>query len=178
MAYQMTERDKRTIVIGVIAAIAILAYVFLDDWLADWKNIRSQLKTERQKLSEIMPSADGSLNSKQAGLLQTVPVMEMPRKSTVQKGLFKDKFNEQLKRAGINVQTLHDMPITKSKGSSGFTKLQLQCSGKCSTNQVMDLLANLYENPYFVGVENLVLTCDQKNRSQMDFKLTVSTFIK
>lgn len=178
MAYNMTERDKKTIWIGVVVAGLILGYFFLEGWFVDWKGIRADLKNERQKLAAITPASDGSISAKQAGLLETVPVMEMPENRTVQKELFIEKFNEQLKKSGIDIKTLHDLPITKTKDSSGYSKLQLQCQGKCNYGQAMNLLAGLYENPYFVGVEELSLTCDQKKRSQMEIKLTVSTFVK
>jgi hypothetical protein len=39
-------------------------------------------------------------------------------------------------------------------------------------------LAKLYENPYFVAVEELKLEFDAKNRSKVELNLVVSTFVK
>ncbi len=178
MQYKMTERDKKTVGIGIVIAGVILIYILLEGWFVDWKKIRGDLKEERQKLALITPASDGSINAKQAGILVTVPVLEMPQERTRQKELFTEKFTEQLKSNGVNIRTLHDMPMTKAKDASGYTKLQLQCQGKCSSGQVLDLLAGLYENPYLVGVEELTLSCDQKDRSKMEMKIIVSTFVK
>jgi len=56
--------------------------------------------------------------------------------------------------------------------------LRLKCSAKCRFTQVLDLLANLKENPYLVGIEELRIRCDSKKPQEVDLDLTVSTFIK
>jgi len=43
---------------------------------------------------------------------------------------------------------------------------------------VLDLLADLSNNAYFVGVEDVQLKANTKDRKQVDLVLTVSTFAK
>ena len=43
---------------------------------------------------------------------------------------------------------------------------------------MLDLLANLKENPYLVGVEELRMRIDKKKPQEVDLDLTVSTFVK
>jgi len=96
----------------------------------------------------------------------------------VQGPLFRGKFNEQLKKAGINVTSLQFLRSTRSKQASGYNTLRLQCRGKCKFNQMLDLLAGLNDNPYLVGIEELQVKCDTKKREQLDIVLTVSTSVK
>ena len=178
MNHQLTEKDKKTIKFGAVAVAIILAWFVIDKtFLSDWQQIRHQLKIERQKYSTLGIQGN-QLSAKQAGLLATVPVLEMPQAATKQQELFRGTFNNQLKKAGINVKTLRSLPVLKAKDSGGHSKMLLQCQGKCNSGQIFSLLASLYENPYFVGVEELQLKCDAKNRSEIDLKLTVSTFVK
>jgi hypothetical protein len=67
---------------------------------------------------------------------------------------------------------------TAKSGQVGYKLLRMKCSGKCRFTQVLDLLANLKDNPYLVGVEELRIRCDTKNSQQVDMDLTVSTFVK
>ena len=54
----------------------------------------------------------------------------------------------------------------------------MKCSGKCKFAQILDLLASLKENPYLVGIEEMRIKCDTKNRQEIELDLTVSTFAK
>lgn len=179
MDYQLTEKDSRTLKFGAIAVAIILCWFVSEKFLFDdWKQLRRELTVERERLSLVAPTKGKGMSAKQIGLLNVVPKLEMPQTYITQKELFSAKFNDQLKKSGIRVKSLNSLPVSKSKRTGGYAKLLLQCQGKCSFNQVLDLLANLYDNPYFVGVEELQVKCDAKKRSQVDLKLVVSTFVK
>ena len=179
MIQQLTEKDKRTLKLGAIAVAVILCWFMSDKLLFDdWKQVRRELKVERERLSSIAPVKGKGMSAKQAGLFSVVPKLEMPRSVTEQKELFMTKFTDQLKKSGIRPKSLSSLPVAKSKRTAGYAKLHLQCQGKCSFDQVLDLLANLYDNPYFVAVEELQVKCDAKKRSMVDLKLIVSTFVK
>ena len=175
---KLNERDKRTLKLGVVGVVLILTYAFvIDPWIDDWLLTRSALKTERTRLESIAP-ADGGPAAKQAGLVSVVPKLEMPKTESVQGALFRGRFNEQLKKAGVNVTSLQFLQSARSKQAGGYKSLRLQCRCKGKFAQVLDLLAGLGENTYLVGVEELQLKCDTKKREQMDMVLTVSTFVK
>ena len=175
---KLSESDKRTLKLGGVGIVLILGYAFVaGPWVDDWLLTRSALKAERTKLDSIAPGSDGPA-AKHAGLVSLVPKLVMPQAESVQGSLFRGRFNEQLKKAGVNVTSLQFLQSAKSKQSSGYKSLRLQCRGKGKFAQVLDLLAGLGDNPYLVGVEELQLKCNQKDREQMDIVLTVSTFVK
>jgi len=175
---ELSETDKRALKLGSVGVVLILAYAFvIDPWMDGWLAARSALKTERTRLDSITSGSSG-LEAKRAGLVSIVPKLKMPDAEGVQGPLFRDKFNEQLKKAGINVTGLQYLQSSRSKQQGGHKVLRLQCRGKSKFAQVLDLLAGLNENPYLVGVEELQLKCNQKNREQIDMVLTVSTFVK
>ena len=171
MIEKLSQRDKRALKIGVVCAAAILLFAFATKWLGHWLQVRKSLAATTAKLKAI--STD---KTKQAALASIVPVFEMPQDEQKQKFLFRDKFNEQLKKAGIKSGPLQVLPAKKSRTAVGYKLLRLKCSGKCNFAQVLDLLAGLNENPYLVGVEELKIKCDPKKREQIELDLTVSTF--
>ncbi len=160
--------------IGAIVLVAIPAFTFGAKWVDDWQQVRQSLAQSQKKLKELEPNG-----AAQAGLLALVPVWELPQEEPVQKTLFRDKLNEQLKKAGINSEPLQFLPVRKGKDHK---VLKIQCKGKCKFDQALDLLANLRENPYLVGVEELKVECDTKQppdkRQEVEIALTVSTFVK
>jgi len=174
MARKLTPREIRMIQVGVIAAIAIPAFTFGTKWIDDWAKVRQSLDESQKKLKDLEIG-----ETAQAGLLAIVPVCEPPQEEQVQKTLFRDKLNEQLKKAGINTEPLQFLPIRKVKDRK---VLKIQCKGKCKFDQLLDLLANLRENPYLVGIEELKVECDTKQppdkRQEVEIALTVSTFVK
>ena len=179
MFKRLSQRDKRALTFGIIAVAVILAYMSVGPWFKDWQGIRADLKARRDQLKVIAP-ADDDETAKAAWekLALRVPVFEMPLPESKQVPLFRDKFNEQLKKAGIKIKTLQPIGGKSAKRISGYKLLKFQCRGKCSLNQVLDLLAELNSNPYLAGIEELNIKFGQKDRKQMDLLLTVSTFAK
>ena len=168
---RLNEKEKRTLKFGVVCAAAVVTFAFATKWLGHWKKVRNSPGIEK-KLEELNVS-----DAKRAGLTSIVPVFEMPEKEETQKFLFRDKFNEQLKKAGVKSKPLQILPAAKS-GVAGYKLLRLKCSAKCRFGQVLDLLASLNENPYLVGIEELKIECDPKKRQEVKLDLTISTFVK
>ncbi len=172
MIEKLSQKDIRMLKIGAVCVAAILVFMFASELLGRWAEARASLAEVKNKLELI--DVD---KAKRAGLLSIVPAFEMPEKEETQRFLFRDKLNEQLKKAGIKNQPLQVASIGKS-GQAGYRLLRLKCSAKCRFTQVLDLLANLKENPYLVGVEELRMRIDKKKPQEVDMDLTVSTFIK
>jgi hypothetical protein len=172
MLKKLSQREKRTIKIGLVAAVAFLVFVFGSKWLSHWAQVRRSLVLAEAKLALIDVS-----DAKQAGLLSIVPVFEMPEAEETQKFLFMEKFNEQLKKAGIKNEPIQVLPA-KSSGKSAYKLLALKCKGKCNFDQVLNLLANLKDNPYLVGVEEIRIKCNPSKRQEFELDLVVSTFVK
>ena len=112
-------------------------------------------------------------------------MFESPEPEEKQKTLFREKLYEQLKKAGINTEP--PQPLLGKKTSVGgvtYQVLKIKCKGKCKFDQFLDFLANLKENPYVVGVEELQIRFDTKEPPEkrkdkdVDVDLIVSTFVR
>jgi hypothetical protein len=172
MIEKLSQRDIRILKIGAVCVVAIPVFWIAFELYDRRAEARASLAEVKNKLELI--DVD---KAKRAGLLSIVPVFEMPQKEETQRFLFRDKLNEQLKKAGIKNQPLQVASIGKS-GQAGYRLLRLKCSAKCRFTQVLDLLADLKDNPYLVGVEELRIRCDKKKPQEVDMDLTVSTFVK
>jgi hypothetical protein len=168
----LNQREKRTLKFGAVCAVIILVFAFGTEGLDIWKKSRSS----QAKITDSLKAINVK-DAERVKLMSIVPVFEMPEKEEKQKFLFRDKFNEQLKNAGIKSEPLQVLP-TKNSRVDGYKLLCLKCSAKCSLRQALDLLANLKENPYLVGIEELKIECDQKKRQDVKLDLTISTFVK
>lgn len=176
MLDKLGQREKRTLKIGVVCVAAVLVIGFAAKWLEHWAQVRKSLYQIRAKLEAIRVD-----EAKRADLLSIVPAFEMPQEEEKQKLLFRDKFNEQLKKLGIKTEPLQVLPVGKSR-QLGYKLLRLKCSAKCKFGQVLDLLASLKQNPYLVGVEEMRIQCDPKKprekREEVELDLTVSTLVR
>ena len=168
----LSQKEKRTLKFGVICAVAIVGFTFAIQRLDKWK----QARISRAGITDKLKAIDFD-QTQRAGLMSIVPVFEMPQKEEQQKFLFRDKFNEQLRNARIESEPLQILSPVKSS-VAGYKLLRLKCSAKCSFGQALDLIANLKENPYLVGIEELKIECDQKNRQEVKLDLTISTYVK
>jgi len=177
MVAKLSERDIRTLKIGVVCVAVIFAFTFGVKWLEHWAQVRKSLSQMRTKLSAVTGD-----EGRRAGLASIVPVFEMPEVEEKQKYLFRDKFNEQLKKARIDSEPLQILPVRKAKQAAGYKVLVLKCKAKCRLEQLFDLLAGMKENPYLVGVEELKIQCDAKQapekRQDVSVDLAVSTFVR
>ena len=180
MSTRLGDRDKRALTIGAAAVVIILVYMFLlTPWLDDWKATRSALAGYREKLQLMGIGGDGISKAKQQKLVSIVPMVEMPQSEDVQRRLFRDKFSEQLKKAGIPIKSGPSFGSSaKLQKSSGMKVLKMTCKSKCKFDQVLKLLANLSDNPYMIGIEQIRLQCNEKKRDELEMTLTVSTFVK
>ncbi|MHC4464726.1 MAG: hypothetical protein ACYS9C_07535 [Planctomycetota bacterium] len=172
MIEKLSQKDIRALKIGGVGAAAIVVFLFASSWLGHWAEARESLAELNDKL-ELLDVG----KAKQAGLMSIVPVFEMPEKEETQMFLFRDKLNEQLKKAGISSKPLQVVSTGKSS-QAGYKLLRLKCSAKCRFGQVLDLLASLKENPYLVGIEEMRIKCDPKKPQEVDLDLTVSTFLR
>jgi hypothetical protein len=178
MKKKMSEKDKRAISLGLIVAIIVIAFVGVGKLLEDYKTVKKTLDSRRNEVEQVMPDKDGNISAKQKGLLSIVPTFEMPEQEEVPGAKFRQKFLEQLKKAGIKSPTLSFMQASKSKNALGLRSMKVQCKGKCKFDQSMDLIASLYDNPLFVAVEEFKIECNPKKRTEMEMSIVVTTFVK
>lgn len=169
MAIKLSEKDKRTLKLGVIAAIAILVFVFgLEAY-----ELRKQKIDAYNELEDKFEKIESNNN-----FATIVPVFEMPLEKEEQRFLFRDRLNEQFDSARFNSVIIQEEGTKTIQGLSGYEVLRLKCTGQCSFTQLLSLLPDLKQNPYLVGIEELRLKFDSNNQQRADFTLTVSTLIK
>ena len=175
---KLSEKDQKTIKVGAVLMGIILVCGGMRILLNQYSMTSKELDEAKSRFSSVTPKSDGALTPKQAGLYSVVPVFEIPKKEDIPGETCRKKFMEQLRDAKVNFRDVILQPMSSKRNACGFRKRNLHCKGKCSFAQAVDLLAKLYENPWFVGLEEFKIECNPKNRSQMDLTITISTFIK
>jgi hypothetical protein len=180
MARKLNERERRILLVGAVAVAAITVFGYGTRGLDRWNRNRAALAAAKKKLAEVETD-----QAKLAGLMAVVPMFETPQTEEMQTSLFREKLLEQLKKAGINPAP--PQPVAGKKmmiAGAGYRVVKFKCKAKCKFNQLLDFLAGLKENPYYVGVEELQFRCDTKEPPEkrkdkdIDVDLVVSTFVK
>jgi hypothetical protein len=172
MINKLSQKDIRTLKLGAVCVAGIIIFL-----------VGSGVHTRLKKAQESTDILNNKLDlidvdkAKQAGIMAIVPKFEMPIEEEEQKFLFVDKLSEQFNKAGIKNQPLQVASKTTSK-KDGYQLLRMKCSATCRLTQALDFLANLKDNPYLVGIEELRLRVDQKKPQEVAMDLTVSTFVK
>ena len=180
MARELNQREKRLLLIGAASVVVILIFTYGTKGLDRWSRSRAFITAAKKKLREVETD-----KAKLAGLLALVPAFEAPETLEKQTTLFREKLYAQLKKAGINTEPSPPV-LGKKIGISGvnYRVLKIKCKTKCKFDQLLDFLAGLKENPYFVGVEELRVQCDTKEPPEkrkdktVDVDLVVSTFVR
>ena len=171
MLKKFNQKDVRALKIGAIGVAAILIFMFILGRYDRWNQAKESLTELQKKINDI--DLD---KAKSSGLTSIVPVFQMPVEKETQRFLFRDRLNEQLRNAGITSQPLQEVSGGKFP-VAGYELLRLKCSAKCRFGQMLELLAELKNNPYLVGIEELRIKVDPKNQQQVDFDLTISTLV-
>lgn len=172
MLKKLSPKDIRAIKLGAICVVGIIVFLIGNSVYNRWTKAKDSTDLLNDKLELI--DVD---KAKRSGLVSIVPKFEMPVEEEEQKFLFVDKLTEQFKKAGIKNQPLQVVSKSKSK-MAGYQLLKLKCSAKCRLTQVLDLLANMKDNPYLVGIEELRMRKDKKKPQDVDLDITVSTLVK
>ena len=175
MFEKLNPKDARSLKLGGAVIAAMLVFLFFWDLNEHWTKAKELFETKNAKL-DTLATLDMT-NTKYAGLMSIVPVFEMPVEKEKQKFLFQDSLNEQFKKSNINSQPWQETS-DRSKLRTGHEVLCLKTSGKCNITQLFDLLVNLKENPYLIGIEELLIKRDTQNQQQVAFDITVSTPVK
>ena len=175
----MTERDRRAVKIAVLAVVAILLYRFvyvpIDNQWGSEKVIIANAEAKLKLIPEVDNAGD---KAKLAGLMGVVPIVDIPNDEESQRILFRNVLDGQLKRINFKVKSGPSyVSGIKTHSGTGYGVLKLQFRGTCGYTQLLDLIANLNSNPHYVGIEELKFSVDEKNASQMDVTMVVSTFV-
>jgi len=170
---KLNQKDIRALKTGAVGVAAILVLLISLEGYERWNNAKQQSQELKTKLDNI--DLD---KAKRSGLTSIVPVFQMPIERETQRFLFRDRLNEQLRNARINSLPLQEVPGTAKTPVPGYELLRMKCNAQCNFGQVLQLLANLKDNPYLVGIEEMRIKKDTRNQQQFDLDLTVSTLVK
>ena len=178
MMKPLTQRDKRTLKLTVAAAVLIVGYFMAaEPALTSYTTLRSERDQLQRQLTRLtgVQGGIGAIRFKE--IMDRVPVFEMPEAAAEQGVLFRDELTRQLQRAGIQARTLQ-LRDNRGKRQDGYAFLTVDCQGRCSYEQMLRLLGDLKQNPYYVGIEKFSLRVDTRNRNEMTFQLAVFTYAK
>jgi hypothetical protein len=175
MLEKLNPKDVRALKLGAAAIAAMILLLFALDLKECWTKEKTSFEETKSKLDTL--AAIEMTEVEYARLMSTVPAFKIPAAKGDQKFLFQDSLNEQLKKANINSQPWQEIG-GKLTLSTGHEVLRLKTSGKCNITQLFDLLANLNESPYLIGIEEIMIKRDTQNQQQVNFDITVSTPVK
>ncbi|MHC4387449.1 MAG: hypothetical protein ACYSX1_02460 [Planctomycetota bacterium] len=171
---KLTKRDERALKVGAVCIVGILAFTFGTTWVEHWSKVRKSIATNEATLMSLKVN-----KTKQERLRSIVPIFEDPNEEEEQKILSRGKFHEQLKQSGFKFeQPIRVIRAKRIQEGMRYRLMGLQTRGKCGFEQMLDLFTKLNENPYLVGMEEMRMECDPKNRREFKLDLTVSTFVK
>lgn len=175
---KLSSRDKRSVQIGAALVGVILIWGLI---ISPWKESRQMVKYEISSISKKLAlagfNAPAGDMAKNRGLIKTVPYVEQPETENQQRITFRQSVYDQLKKAGLNTTAGPEF-LGKLDSGTASKSLKLKCTVKCSYQQFLSFIADIYNNPYLVSIEELQLRADEKNRSQLTVTIVVSTFIK
>lgn len=177
MAITLTDRDKRTLLLGAVCSVFILGLVYIPRLTGHWGNMRAEIRAMETTLKQIQNPKD----AKQLFLDTQVPVYKMPITADAQAFLFRGKLTEQIKKAGLKEVPLQT-EFSKKRQAGGYQPLYVSYAGTCSFDKLLKLLVDLKTNPYYVSIEALKIEADPKQpaqgRKEMTVELTLTTLAK
>jgi hypothetical protein len=173
---QLNQRERKTVMVClVVSAAMLLWFLALEPIVKQGQQLRRQLYQQRQKLNVLLAKEGTSEALKQKKLTQAVPMLEMPTSSEKQIQLLRDKVTQQLQQANIQIKNFQfSTGIVQGPGATDV--ITLRCQGKCQFTSLARFLDDLRKNPYYVGIEELSIKTDEKNRQNLEIAFTVSTF--
>lgn len=172
---QLNQRERRTVLICLaLGAVMLVWFLLLEPVVNQARQLRGQLQKERQKLNILLAKEGSSDALKQKNLTMAVPVLEMPVAAEKQIELLRDKVTQQLQQAGVQVKNFtFTTGIAQGPGATDIASLR--CQGRCQFTSLVRFLDELRKNPYYLGIEELSIKTDEKNRQNLEIAFTVST---
>jgi type II secretory pathway component PulM len=173
---KLNQRERKTVLVClVVCAAMLLWFLVMEPVVKQGRQLRSQLQQQRQKLGSLLAREGTPEALRQKNLTQIVPMLEMPTTSEKQIQMLRDKITLQLGQAGIQVKNFQfSSGVVQGPGATDV--ITLRCQGKCQFDSLARFLDDLRKNPYYVGIEELSIKTDEKNRQNLDIAFTVSTF--
>lgn len=172
----LTQRDKRAILVGVIVIVAAFAVRFAGLPMYDrWQTARLDIAAHRAALADI-ERRTGRLATSHVMLKQTYgdavsKPLEDIHKTQLQ---FHKTVQDLLKSAGVAYTSIQPQ-TPRAVRDAGVTMVSLRVTGMCQLPQLTKCLASLREAEQLVIVERIDVTADEKKPNQLSLTLTLAT---
>ncbi len=167
---KMNEKDKKTIKKGGIGIVAVLVLIIAVQGYGSWNKKTTDYNTIVSQLKTLNVP-----DSARKRTMEIVPVFLMPKDEQTQKTLFRNSLEQLFEQLQITTEPWQEVTTSKSPILTGYGALRLKASGSCRFEQILNLLSELKQNPYLVGIEEFHVECNPQNPQQADFSITVST---
>jgi hypothetical protein len=170
MFEKMNEKDKKTLKMGGIGAVGVLVLFIAVQGYGNWNKKTTEYNSIVNQLNTLNVTDNAHNKS-----LEIVPVFLMPKDEQTQKTLFRNSLEQLFEQLRINTEPWQDVMTSKSTIITGYGSLRFKTSGTCTFDQILRLLAELRQNPYLVGIEELHVACSPQNPRQAEFNIQVAT---
>ncbi|HOT73398.1 MAG TPA: hypothetical protein PLX18_08550 [Anaerohalosphaeraceae bacterium] len=178
MLEKLNPKERRTVLTSLSVCAVILVYFLLIEPLTqNWGTVRQHLRAAREKAALLQLDPKSPQTQQQKRLMELVPVLEMPQPSDRQGPFLQETFTSQLRKVGLvsrRMQLVRGRPLRNDP--AGYVVLNLTAQGSGTYEQILKLLADLPQNPYYVGVQKCLLKPDQKERQKLEWEITVFTY--
>lgn len=178
MLEKLNPREKRIVLFSVtVCGLILLHFLVIEPISTKWAAVRTQLQSARQKAAMLKLDPKSPQTQQQKRLMELVPVLDLPKPSDQQGPLLQEAFTNQLRKAGL---TPRRMQIVRGRTTrndpAGYVVLNLTAQGTGQYNHLLNLLADLPQNPYCVGVQKCSIKPDAKDRQKLEWEITVFTY--
>jgi Tfp pilus assembly protein PilO len=178
MLEKLNPREKRIVLFSLtVCGLILLYFLAVEPLSTNWNAVRTQLQSARQKVALLRLDPKSPQTQQHKRLMELVPVLELPKPSDQQGPLLQEAFTNQLRKAGL---TSRRMQLVRGRtirnDPSGYIVLNLTAQGTGRYEQILNLLADLPQNPYCVGVQKCSIKPDPKDRQKLEWEITVFTY--
>lgn len=178
MLEKLHPREKRVVLFSLtVCGLILLYFLAIEPLSRRWTDVRTQLQSARQKAALLKLDPKSPQTQQQKRLMELVPMLELPKPSDQQGPLLQEAFTNQLRKTGLvsrRMQLVRGRTIRNDP--AGYIVLNLTAQGTGRYDQILNLLADLLQNPYCVGVQKCSIKPDPKDRQKIEWEITVFTY--
>ncbi len=175
MFEKMNEKDQKTIKMGGLAVLALIVAFSVYQGYDYWTIQKKKAKELNNDLDALKMN-----DSAHKKLMADVPIFQMPQEDSIQKTNFRNYLNQQFEQLRISTDPWVEVakPSNAVRPPANYNALSLKTStrGTARFQDILNLLAALKQNPYYVGIEELKITCDPQNPQLATLSIVLTTF--
>lgn len=170
---RLSARDKKALIILAVFTVAMIVF------LGGGKLSETRRQT-RQSYEMAVDELAGLVHAgSSGGTLAVAPGFVFPENGGEEQILaFRDALNGQFRQVGMNSNPLQVMSASGNERINGNQLVRIQATATGDFSQVLNLMAQLYENPHLVGLDRFRINMAQGRGSQAELEMTVLTLTR